>query len=273
VAQGGNLLVTHKTGLPSVEKKLLDVYREEAAYLLRLAYFELFEGAGLNHNRGLVWTPPDAASSQKDLDQIVSELSCKHRGLDMDKSDAEPLREGLALLADREPSFVPLVQCSLRLAPSHSGLSYIGRELMIAGDLEDAECAFRSLLRSPLRARHRSSHLSVLSTIQLLLSNLNDGLQGYEKAAMLSSDNSTAAFSWLWAALSVGSIEVTSRAITHVDSLWPEPSLDLSSWLLGMREQRRRNVPFIGRPGKQLVLRIQDRLGYSSAAVLDEVLM
>jgi hypothetical protein len=255
-----------------VEKKLLDVYREEAAYLLRLAYFELSDDAGLEHNHGLVYTAPTLIPAKRGVETLGRLISSKKPFLGSDAPAVAVIEEGAGTLTNSPLNLVQLVQCSLRLAWSQSAQSYLGAEFMIAGDLVAGRNAYEELLLSPMPAENRASHLTALATIQLLARNQQSGQHAYESAAALSPGNASAAFSWLWTSLLLDDREAAIRASVHVDQFWPSPSTALSSWLVHIRGQRKHRAPSLGHPDISFVTKLRDRLGYSSGSIVDEAL-
>jgi hypothetical protein len=272
VAQGGNLLVTHKTGLPSVEKKLLDVYREEAAYLLRLAYFELSDAAGFARNQGQWVDLHDESSARLGPERIAFQLNSLQGALEAETKSVANIAEALPLFTAKGPGLAGLVHISLKLASSSAATSYVGEELILAGEHGVAQACFTTLLRRPMESRRRSSLLTSLASIHAQLGLETLALRNFKDAAALSPSSAHASLNWLWCAIHVGDGAEAREAAVHVDTCWPDPPRQGATWLLAIREQRRRGVRCFKRPELTSLRRLSDSFGTTSGFILDAAL-
>ena len=267
VAQGGDLLVTHKTGLTSAEKKLLDVYREEAAYLLRLAYFELFEGAGTDHSLGLMYTPQGLNRKEVGVSKLARRLTenSQQAGDEIDVSTA------VRLIRGPKPQWIRIAQASLKFAPSLAAESYVGRELMIAGELEEAEAHLLSALKRPMSRELRASLLATLGTIRCQAGNRHGGRDSYRRAAMMNPKSAAASFSWLWRAACAEDHDEAVRAAHQVDLHWPQPCTELRAWLGTMRAQRSLQEQALIQAVPRFFTKLKGGLGPSSAMIVEAI--
>lgn len=271
VASGGDLLVKHKTGLTNAEKKLLEVYREEAAYLLRLAYFELWQRAGVEHNQGRAISEARDEPLQVGVSNLASLLLSIRATPELNGPIDKEIKHALALISMPSTRWVPLAQSSLKFAPSSPGESYVGMELMISGDLVGAARIYQSLLEKALPVARRARYLNTLALIRLDRGEVEEGMRCYRRAAKVAPENATAAFSWLWSSIHRGNLQEVEIAASHVDSLWPEPSAALSSLLRAVYEQRARGYRAFAEPSTDLLSKIRGRFGPSAETIIGAV--
>ena len=272
VAQGGDLLVTHKTGLTSAEKKLLDVYREEAAYLLRLAYFESWIEAGVDHTGGKALAMSTAIDSDLESSRFTERLWAAY-------TDANPvppaLRDsfarGMELVGQTPPNWMALAQSSLHLAPSRSGESYVAMEMFVSGNLSSADKAYARLLQNPLGNDQAADFLTTHGVIQLDIGDREEGLRSYRWATIRDPYSASAAFSNLWGTAHYGSDEEFRQAVEHMNEM-PVQMSCIGRLVSTIREQRRLGRRAAVKLDARRVLSVVDRAGEMTALVLEELL-
>jgi hypothetical protein len=272
VASGGDLLVTHKTGLSSAERKLLDVYREEAAYLLRLGYWELWRQGGPAHSRGLFFTAPEQAEVSCELSDLELRIATCRDGLDGHESELGMIESALVVLRQGGGSLIDLAKLSLRLAPSISARTWIGTELSLAGDLDAAESAFEALARAPVTPSSRASALTSLATVQIRQGKDQEGHGLFRLAAALNPSSPGAVLSWFWTSIHFGEQEEVRRAAAIVDGNWRSSTRSVHAWLRVMQEQANRGEWRLSPPSPTKMSGLAECLGTVSGTVVDKLL-
>jgi tetratricopeptide (TPR) repeat protein len=272
VARGSDIMVTHKAGLTSAEKELLTTYREEAAYLLRLAYFELTEVAGLAFSRGLFITNQETPPEPLGSDRLASLIRALRPELRKDSRASSWIDRALPAMAKGGTLLSEVAHCSLQLAPSTAGKSYIGEALVLEGRLEEAKHTIESLLQFPASSACKASLHTSLASIQVQLEEDDAGLRSFRTAAQIYPQSAVATYNWFWCALHLGKTDEAKRAARQVDHFWLPSSHSLSSWMLAIREQRSRGLRTFQRLDQTVFRGVQGSVGATSGLIFEEAL-
>jgi tetratricopeptide (TPR) repeat protein len=204
ITRGADTLVTGKVGFSAAEKQLLEVHREEAAYLLRLAYYELAEEVAEERERGL-FVPPQGKAVETLGDTVIRERLRRQRELlSTDSEIRDGIDAGLLLLADPCARLVDLATASLRLVPSVVARNYIGREQLLASQLWSAEQTFARLNDRFSTPRVKTTVLCDLALTYLLQGRLRLASEAYQEASDLDPQDLVSATSWLAVSAQLG---------------------------------------------------------------------
>jgi len=224
-------------GLRVAEEELLSVYREEASYLLRLAYYQRVQERGDSYSRGLFRAERCETSSDTPVRDISRALRRQLEGVENDGETRREIERGIHLLDHPRSDMMSLAATSLRLAPSLSARSYVGLEHMLAGNLRSAEQVFESLRCVPAGPRTRSGILTALAKTHSLMGNPHRAQELYAQALKLNPSEQNALLSWLSTSLLIGRGEDARAAVARIDALWPGPPDFLRSWSRSLSAQ------------------------------------
>jgi hypothetical protein len=237
ITRGADTLVTGKVGFSAAEKQLLEVHREEAAYLLRLAYYELAEEVAEERERGL-FVPPQGKAVETLGDTVIRErLRRQRESLSTDSEIRDGIDAGLLLLADPDARLVDLAIASLRLAPSFSARSYVGSEHMIVEHWCSAEVVYRRLVAEATCANLRADCLEGLSTVLSQTGRPGESREEFRRASELAPGHPSV-LSWLMVSIQTEHDEQAREALRLVDYYWPTPDREVKASLAAVRQQR-----------------------------------
>jgi hypothetical protein len=268
VANGEDLWITRKTGLTSAEKQLLEVWRDEAAFLLREAHLEGFRRAGVAYSKGRYLLMARDREQQIGEDKIAARLehllqtvangTRLHRLLDNALNDIRKYRLRLMWLA----------VASLRFAPSAAGRSYVGDEHLLAGNGTAALLVYESLSRLPLASSQAPAVLSNLAVCYARCDRPKKALETARAAAISTGHHEPSAVSWLMHAIKNGDTPSAQEALNHIDNTWESPTPRILGCIDAIMSQDapRDRMRLVGLP---TISSISSRAGATSAAILD----
>lgn len=238
---GGDTIVRSKTGLSSAERQLLEVHRDEAAYLLRLAYYELARRGANARGKGLVLYPVDDSVPLVSDAQLHSRL---HRERSLAPSETEvrtTIDSGMEVLSVPCSSLIDLAALSLRLVPSDSARSYVGSEYMIAGHWHSAESIYRRLIDETARKHIKASFLTGLANALARTNRPEVSRECYRQAVEISS-RQTRVLSWLLMSVRTHQKDQARDAVRFIDELWPKPDSEIVAWKSAMEGQQQSRI-------------------------------
>jgi len=244
---GGDTVVRSKTGLSSAEKQLLEVHRDEAAYLLRLAYYELAGKLVKDRERGLFFYPRHYHAEHVSDAEVINRLSRESSSPCVDNEAQEVIRLGLDVLSESSPHMMSLAALSLRLAPSPAAHSYVAREFILSGHWYSAESVCRRLVCQPMPDDHKASCLASLGTVLAQTRRMEESRETFRRATGLAVGPNRV-FSWIALSIETGCVDQAREAIGIADAHWPSPDSEVDAWISTLRMQRAAHVSKLSRP-------------------------
>lgn len=264
---GGDTIVRGKTGLSKAEKQLLEVHRDEAAYLLRLAYYELADRAAKEGNRGLFDYRSEKHDTPLTDSQMCSQLRYAQGCLSADKEADQAIGLGLTILASPGDQLVNLAVCSLRLAPSVSARCYIGSEHIVKGYLRSARLAYEGLIREPMRASQKAHCLMYLADVLFLTGQPAESRERI-RGAVDESVSEDRVLSWLSTSIQTGHTAQAQEALRLLNENWPTPTSVTRAWLSVVERQRDMGLWTFSHSRASLVEALMDRASDTAKHVL-----
>ena len=271
VANGEDLWITRKTGLTSAERQLLEVWRDEAAFLLRLAHYEGFGRAGTNYSRGMYFLGDRNRERELGEDELLIRLKAMLGRFSEQTQEHQAIRSVIQDFTSFRREMAWLATASLRIAPSHAGQAYVGDELLVAGDTHSARQVFERLATAPLQRHMRGTVEGTLSTVYSLLEQHDEALYRVKAAAKARPSSATFSFSWLMQAAKQGNGEEVRLAIEHVDARWDGSESAIEVWTRTLSAQDTDNT-MMSRLGVPTISALSPVASSASGRILDGLL-
>ncbi len=169
----------------SPERKLLDSYREQVAFLLRYQCYVGYKNeerfAALRPFRTETAFRGIAQDSGQIRKEAAKEGACLEAEFSGD-SAAALIQNCVGLVRDPAVSRMRLAAASLRLVPTDVGRQYMGLEYAVAGQMRSARAAFDSLIQDSCAPTRMGSTLCHLGTVLAKMGRLEDARRAYSAA-------------------------------------------------------------------------------------------
>jgi len=272
LVEGGDTVVRGKTGLSLAEKQLLEVHRDEAAYLLRLAYYRLSERTALAREGGLIFRPERGRPKHLGEAELRNRILQEREALAEDAEAHGALDGGHAALLSTAPRPIDLAIASIRLAPSLLAQSYVASEYLIQHHWQSASLTYATLTdrtRDPvLRADFTTGYALALARI----GKLGESREVLRCAAEVVPDHECA-LCWLFSSIQTEQLEQAREAAMIVDNIWPAPNLEARGWLSALLRQKTEGDWVLNPAGRSLIRTLEDSVGETSRLILHGMAM
>ena len=266
---GEEIVVRGMTGLTAAEKELLTRHREEAAYLLRLAYYELSEQVAEERQRGLLTISTSPKAPRMEQGEIRRRLQVERSALEGSEHACDAIAREVDMLAHAGEPLIDLPIASLRLVPSCTAQNYVGIEQMLAGQLLSAQRTFESITTRQLPGQIKANFLSDLAGVLALRGHLEEARETAREGADVGAGHADATLSWLASSLQTGHVEQTRESLKMVDHYWPSPTRCVRDWITAVEKQRNEGIWAPTEACTSLIRMVDELAGETAGLVLE----
>lgn len=268
VAKGEDLWITRKTGLTSAEKQLLEVWRDEAAFLLRQAHLEGFRRAGPSYFRGRFVLSRRNRDESLSESEIAAELHHLYQSAQGEPELRLVIAAAIQDIQAHRLRLMWLATASLSLAPSVAATAYVGDEHLLAGRHSTAGQIFVRLAGAPLTRRELSTVLCSFAVSCAEREQHHEALKATRRAAMNLCTHPSAAVGWLIHSIKLGDTRSAVDAIRHIDETWPTPSPAVAACVEAIKSEDSPRQTMIA-TGCATIQGVADRASTTSGLILD----
>lgn len=229
--------------LTRAERKLVQVHREEAAGLLRLAAASvLLEDPWLNQIEFPFHGPNTRVVVPGRIEMVrILEGSAKR---ELEQRDSfvvrESLQDALRLLGAGSPDASRFAALSLRLAQNDSAYVHLARHLLIQGHAHAAETMLWGIARRSGRSLIGAVALSWIGVIQARAGRYPQALAVCRAAAQAGQTVPDEHFSWLGCAILAKDHAAAHEAMREIDERYEPLDAGVDDWIRARRFERER---------------------------------
>jgi hypothetical protein len=268
---GKDVLARSLIGLTSAEKDLLLVYRDEVAYLLRVAYYERAGQVQVRNNRGHFYMPPRNRDQERGAGGIVDELE---RLAPWQGSNSEPTIEAaISAVNSTQSSMLELASLSQRFSPGVPGLIYLVDEFLESSQGVSARATCSLLLERSLSEDWRAPVAQKLAMSWACMGNFAEAARQQGLALSGLAPDASGALNWASYSLVCGDGRQAQAAIRYLDTHWPEKTPAIQARLDLILIQARTAGWRLSREALALTRSVGCRSGHVSSEIAALVLL
>ena len=270
VAGGGAELLMPSCTQTAAEQELLRVYREETAYLLRLAYHERAMMPRKVKERGVLFFDSSWSCSNLSHEEIDQHMQFL---LSWAGGGGEPSVE-TALLALRDPgtSMMDLACLSASFAPSTSAEGYIVEEYLLAQEGRSAIVACQRSLAKSMTTEWRSILATNLGVAYSICGEFSAAAACQRADVLENAPNEFGALNWALQASKTGEAVDLRGALEYIDSNWSASTPSLEQWFRLNAQQLQYKKPSVGPSSANMARALLPSVGEVGAKLLKFVI-
>jgi hypothetical protein len=228
-------------GLSTLERHLVERYREEVAFLLLRMYWEMFLRDGLFELRRVTAPLRDGSYACKPPARLLRRLQRQRQEI-RDYCAALPLAEQVAeatSLFDGETIRpIQLPAASIRLVPGDYARILIGDEHLHSGFPQSAEHIYRRVAAEPRSARGRAWTASRRACVELARRRPDRAQPLFAEAFAASNDLRAELLGWFATSLQAGALAAAREAGGLVEARIDHDAAFVQDWITARREER-----------------------------------